>query len=64
MTRLTMLAAGMALGLTASVAAGQSSGGGMGMSMEPAAPAVGTMAPDFSAPWADASGTRAAPVHL
>ena len=64
MSRLTVLAAGLALGLTAGVAAAQSSGGGMGMAMEPVAPAVGTMAPDFTAPWADASGTRSAPVHL
>lgn len=30
----------------------------------PAAPEVGQMAPDFTAPWADASGTRATPVTL
>ena len=30
----------------------------------PAAPAAGEMAPDFTAPWADASGTRSAPVSL
>lgn len=30
----------------------------------PAAPEVGQVAPDFTAAWADASGTRAAPVSL
>ncbi|MEP6620940.1 MAG: peroxiredoxin family protein [bacterium] len=30
----------------------------------PPAPATGEMAPDFSAPWADAAGTKATPVSL
>jgi peroxiredoxin Q/BCP len=63
MTRLSVFAAGLAFGLSAATAGAQSSGS-MGMAMEPAAPAVGTMAPDFTAPWADANGTRSAPVHL
>jgi peroxiredoxin Q/BCP len=32
--------------------------------MTPTAPEVGSVAPDFTAPWADASGTRATPVRL
>lgn len=36
----------------------------MGMAMHASAPDVGAMAPDFTAPWADAGGTRASPVHL
>lgn len=61
MIRLSLLAAGIVLGVTSTAVAAQSPG----MAMAPAsAPEVGTQAPDFTARWADASGTRAAPVHL
>jgi thioredoxin-dependent peroxiredoxin len=64
MARLSVLVAGLALAVSASTAQSQSPAGGMAMSAPPPAPDVGTMAPDFTAPWADTSGTRAHPVHL
>ena len=67
MSRLSLLTATVALGLAASVAGAQQAGGsgGMaGMNMAPAGPDVGTMAPDFTAPWADASGAKAKDLHL
>jgi peroxiredoxin Q/BCP len=38
--------------------------GGTTPPAQPAAPEVGTMAPDFTLQWADSAGTRAAPVKL
>lgn len=61
MARLSLLAATVALGFSATVAAAQSSGSA---AAQPAAPEVGAPAPDFTAPWADADGAKASPVRL
>jgi peroxiredoxin len=63
MARLSLLVATVALALSATVAAAQSSAPGVDAA-KPAAPEVGTVAPDFTAPWADANGAKAAPVRL
>lgn len=63
MARLSFLVSAVALGLSATVAAAQSPAA----SSDPAknsAPEVGAPAPDFTAPWADANGAIAKPVHL
>lgn len=62
MFRLSLLAAGAALALSTSAATAQTdtSAG----TVLPIAPEVGAMAPDFSAPFADAKGVNATPVTL
>ncbi len=62
MSRLSLLAAGAALALTATVATAQTdtSAG----TVLPIAPEVGAMAPDFSARFADAKGVNATPISL
>ena len=47
-----------------STAAGTAGTMGATAAAAPVAPDVGQIAPDFTLPWADASGTRAAPVKL
>jgi peroxiredoxin Q/BCP len=59
MSRYSLLSTAIALGLTAAVAGAQG-----GMAPAPAGPEVGTVAPDFTAPWADASGPKAKDLHL
>jgi hypothetical protein len=61
MSRYSFLSTAIALGLTATVAGAQ---GGMAPAQAPAGPEVGTIAPDFTAPWADASGPKAKDLHL
>ncbi|HEY5218890.1 MAG TPA: redoxin domain-containing protein [Gemmatimonadaceae bacterium] len=61
MARLSLFTAALTLGLSATVATAQAPSAGM---QQPAGPEVGATAPDFTAPWADASGPIATPVHL
>lgn len=61
MARLSLFAATVALGLSTTLAAAQSSGSNTAL---PTTPEVGATAPDFTAPWADADGAKARPVHL
>jgi peroxiredoxin Q/BCP len=63
MSRFSLVAAAVALLLPVVAAGAQSSAAGADATT-PTAPEVGSVAPDFTAPWADASGTRAAPVRL
>lgn len=63
MARFSLFAATIALGLSAAVAGAQSPATGADAAKS-SAPEVGAIAPDFTAPWADASGAKAAPVHL
>jgi peroxiredoxin Q/BCP len=58
---------GIAAALSVVVAASALAQPGAGASPPPTAPAapeVGQMAPDFTLPWADSSGTRSTPVKL
>lgn len=64
--RSSLLALSAALALAAPLAAQTQSGqatAGPAVAMMPA-PAVGQAAPDFSAPWADSSGVKPAPITL
>jgi len=63
MSRFSLVAAAVALLLPVVAAGAQSSAAGADAAT-PTAPEVGSVAPDFTAPWADASGARAAPVRL
>ncbi|MEX2015388.1 MAG: peroxiredoxin [Candidatus Hydrogenedentales bacterium] len=58
--RILGISAALSVGITLSALA-QAAGSAAAV---PAAPEVGQMAPDFTLPWADSSGTRAAPVKL
>ena len=59
----SLLAASIALALPAVAADAQAPAAGTAAS-GPSAPEVGSVAPDFTAPWADANGARATPVRL
>lgn len=63
MSRFSLVAAAVALLLPVVAAGAQSSAAGADAAT-PTAPEVGSIAPDFTAPWADASGARATPVRL
>jgi peroxiredoxin Q/BCP len=58
------LSATLAFTAAAQAAGGAASRAGSTGAPATAAPDVGQMAPDFTLPWADATGTRAAPVKL
>ena len=62
MSRPSLFAATIGLVLSAGVASAQ--GGNGSGAAPPPAPEVGTVAPDFTAPWADASGPKAKDLHL
>lgn len=63
MSRFSLYAVAAALSLSAVAAVAQAPAAGTDAAA-PSAPEVGSVAPDFTAPWADANGARAKPVHL
>ena len=64
MSRSSLVTAVIALGVSASLAGAQNAAAPTPVPPPPAAPEVGTAAPDFTAPWADASGPKAKDFHL